>query len=222
MKVILEAKPTPVEIDAQLTTVMVIDMQNATVSRGGMFDLLGFDVSRNQKTIGPIKSLITALRAKGCKVIYTVHQYSSDFREIGDPDSVLWVRSGTVLSYHQHPEWREKLLIRGTWGAEIVEELKPKRGDIVLEKTRYTAFWGTNLDIVLKELSTRYLVIGGVVANICVEATLRDAFCYGYFPILISDAVAGSSPAMEEATISNVISGYGWVTTSQDFIKAMK
>ena len=222
MKVTLEAKPKPLEIDPQLTTVMVIDMQNATTSNDGMFNLSGLDVSKNQKTIGPINRLTAASRAKGRKVLYVVHQYSPDFREIGDPDSVLWVRSGTVVSYRQHPEWREKLLIRGTWGAEIVDDLKPKEGDIVVEKSRYSAFWGTNLDVILRTLNTRYLVIVGVQTNICVEATLRDALYYGYFPILISDAVAASSPDMQEATITNVISGYGWVTTSQNLVEAIK
>jgi ureidoacrylate peracid hydrolase len=218
----LEAKPKPLEIDPQRTTVIIIDMQNACVSNGGMFNLFGLDVSNSQKTFGPINSLTIASRAKGRKVVYIVHQYSPDFREIGDPDSVLWVRTGTVVSYNQHPEWREKLLIRGTWGAEIVDDLEPKEGDIVVEKSRYSAFWGTNLDVILKTLGTRYLVIGGVMTNICVEATLRDAFYYGYFPILISDAVAASSTEMQDATITNVINGYGWVTTSQNLIEAMK
>lgn len=220
MKVTLAAEPKPLEIDPHLTTVMVIDMQNATVSNGGMFNLLGLDVTNNQKTIDPIIKLTTASRVKGRKVIYVVHQYSTDFREIGDPDSVLWVRSGTVAAYREHPEWREKLLIRGTWGADIVDDLKPEEGDIVVEKSRYSAFWGTNLDVILRTVNTRYLAIVGVMTNVCVEATLRDAFYYGYFPILISDAVAASSPDMQNATITNVIRGYGWVTTSQNLVKA--
>lgn len=222
MKVILEAKPQPLEIDPQATTIMVIDMQNASVSNGGLFDLSGIDVSKNQESISPIKRLTAVSRAKGRKVVYIVHQYSPDFRELGEPDSVLWVRSRTVVSYHQHPEWRQKLLIRGTWGAEIVKELKSQEGDIVVEKTRYSAFWGTNLDVILRAINTRYLVHVGVMTNICVEATLRDAFYLGYFPVLISDAIAAASPMLQDATIANVTSGYGWVTTSENLIEAMK
>jgi len=209
-------------MDPERTTVMIIDVQNATASDGGLWSLAGADVSNHQKIFGPINRLTAALRAKGRKVVYIVHLYSPDFRELGDPDSVLWVRSGAYIAWREHPEWREKSLIRGAWGGEIVDEIRPEEDDIVVEKSRYSGFWGTNLDAVLRTLNTRYLVIGGIMANICVEATLRDAFYYGYFPIYVSDAVAAMSPAVEEATINNVTGGYGWVTDSESVVTAIK
>lgn len=222
MKVLIEAKPDSLEIDPGMSTVMIIDVQNCTTSEGGMWNLAGADVSKHQKILEPIHRLAEAFRSIGRKVVYLVHCYSPDFRELGEPDTVLWARSHTHISCQEHPEWMEKSLIRGTWGCEIVDEIKPRDDDIIVEKSRYSGFWGTNLDAILRSLQTRYLLIGGVLAHICVEATLRDAFYYGYFPVYISDAVAAMSTATEEATINTITSAYGWVTTSEKILKALK
>jgi ureidoacrylate peracid hydrolase len=142
-------------------------------------------------------------------------------REISQ-NSPYWYR-GDSLSYREHPEWRDKLTLRGTWGAEIIDELKPQAGDIVVEKQRYSAFFATNLDMILKTHSIKYLAFAGVTTSICVEASLRDAFYLEYFPILISDATATPGPPfMQDAVISNVKSCYGWVTTSANLVKVME
>lgn len=221
--VLLQAEPEPLEIDLLRTAVMVIDMQNTFVSKGGMFDLMGIDISPAQKVIEPIKRISRAARAKGHKVIYIAHRHSPDLRETGGPNSPYWHKEGGIRIYRDHPQWRDKLLIRGTWGAEIVEELKPQEADIVVEKPRFTAFFGTNLDIILKTYNIRYLVFVGISTNICVETSIRDAFNLEYFPILVSDAVASSGPSfMQEATISNVKSCFGWVTTTENVLEAIK
>jgi len=222
VKVVLEAIPSPLEINPAQLLLMIIDMHNSTVSQGGLSDLLGGDISRAREIIPQIARLAGVLRTGERPVVHISHQYSADFRELGDPESVLWQRIRSLRVYRQHPEWRERCLIRGTWGAEIISELAPAPDDIVLEKSRYSAFWGTNLDTVLRAYNTRYLAITGVWANICVESTLRDAFHYGYFPILVRDAVAATNPAAFEATVANVQGAYGWVTTSQNLIDALK
>ncbi len=219
--VLLQAEPEPLEIDLQRTAVLVIDMQHAFISKGGMFDLCGIDVSKLQETIEPIKRINSAARVKELKVVYIAHRYSPDLREAGGPNSPNWYKRGQT-SYREHPEWRDKLTIRGTWGAEIIEELKPEEGDILVEKPRYSAFFGTNLHTILGTYNTKYLAFVGVGATICVEHSIRDAFNLEYFPILISDAVApGGPPFMQETTVSNVTRCYGWVTTSENFVKAI-
>lgn len=120
-------------------------MQNAFVSKGGMFDLWGFDITGCQRIIEPTKEITSTARAKGIKVIYIAHRYSLDLCETGGPESSHWYKSAKIVDYYEHPEWRDNLIIRGTWGAEIVEELKPLEGDTVVEKPRFSAFFGTNL-----------------------------------------------------------------------------
>lgn len=221
--IMLQAEPEPLEIDLQRTALMVLDVQNAFISKGGMFDLLGIDLAPHQKIIDPIKKLIGAARSSGVKVIYTVHQYSPDLRESGGPNSPAWYKVPTVKRIREHPEWRDKLLVRGVWGADIVEELKPQEDEIVVEKQRYSAFYQTNLDSILKTYDIKYLLFVGEAINICVEASIRDAFYIGYFPIVIPDACGYAGPPFtKDATIFNVKLLHGWVTTSGDVIKALQ
>ena len=221
--VILQAEPEPIEINLQRMAFMVIDMQNAFVSKGGMFDLWGFDISGCQKIFEPIKKITSVARLKGCKIIYIANTFSPDLREFGPPDSAIRYKSGGALSYLEHPEWEDKLTVRGRWGADIIEQLKPQEGDILVEKARRSAFFGTNLDIILKSFSINYLAFMGVATNVCVESTLRDASYIGYWPILISDACVNTGPPfIQEATIFNVQRSFGWVTTTENIIKAME
>jgi ureidoacrylate peracid hydrolase len=217
---VIQAEPEPIEVDLRSTAVMVIDMQNAFVSKGGFFDLAAADISHSQEIIQPIKQICEAARAKQIKVIYVVFHYSPDLREMGNPGLPSWHKEARF--YREHPEWQDKFLIRGTWGAEIVKELKPQEGDIVIEKPKYSAFFGTALDVTLKTLDIKYLVFLGVATNICVEASLRDAYYHGYFPVLVSDATAPLGPAhTRDATIFNVMQCYGWVTSGRELISAL-
>ena len=113
------------------------------------------------------------------------------------------------------------MLLRGAWGADIIDELKPRKDEILIEKRRYSAFAGTDLDMTLKTFEIKYLAFMGLTANICVETSLRYANHLEYFPILISDATDASQPEAKEATINNVKQVFGWVTQSKNLIKAM-
>jgi ureidoacrylate peracid hydrolase len=220
---VLEAEPEPLEIDVQRTALMVIDMQNAFIEKSGMFDLMGEDISKGQNIIGPIKRVSTAARKKSCILIYTAAAYSADLHETGGPNSPSWYKNKNLIYYRESPELRDKLTVHGTWGADIVEDLTPHQNDIIVEKQKFSAFFGTNLDTILKTYNIKYLAFTGVNTNICVEATIRDAYYLEYFPILLTDACANAGPPFtQEATIYNVRLVYGWVTTTEDFIRALK
>lgn len=219
---LIQTEPEPIEIDLQSTAVIVVDMQNAFVSKGGFLDLMGIDTSPIQQIIEPIKEICNAARSKQIKVIYVAFRYSPDLREIGNPNLPGWHKEGIVRAYREHPEWRDKLLTRGSWGADIVKELEPQEGDILVEKVKYSAFFGTSLDVTLRTFDVKYLVFVGVATNCCVEASLRDAFYHGYFPILVSEAVAHIGPVyMQDATIFNVTQFYGWVTSKKELMNAL-
>ncbi|MBP1708698.1 MAG: isochorismatase hydrolase, partial [Deltaproteobacteria bacterium] len=103
------------------------------------------------------------------------------------------------------------------------EELKPGPQDLVVRKQKYDGFLGTNLEIILSTYGIRSLVFIGTATNLCVESTLRHAFFLDYFPILISDAVSQAGPTItQEATILNVKSNFGWVTTSESFVAGLE
>jgi ureidoacrylate peracid hydrolase len=218
----IKAEPEPVEIDFSKTAILVVDMQNAFVRKGGYFDLIGIDVSSTEKIIGPCKNIISAARVKGIKIVYLQMAYSPDLSDTGPRDSPLSRKSRSLALIREHPELKDKLCISGSWGGEIIEELKPEPGDIVVTKQKYDGFIGTNLDIILRTLGAKYLIFLGTATNICVESTLRRSFFLDYFPILVSDAVSQKGPKMmQEAAILNVQSTFGWVTDSARLIKAI-
>jgi len=222
-KVIVQAEPEPIEIDVLKTAVIVVDMQNAFVRRGGYWDLAGWDISAIEKIIKPCQEIVYTAREKGIKVIYLQMGCSPDLSDIGGQDSPTWHKSRGLALIRQRPELKDKLYVYGTWGADIIEELEPKPGDIVIRKQKYDGFIGTNLDIVLKTYAVKYLLFVGTATNICVDSTLRHAFFLQYFPILVSDAVSQIGPSItQEATIFNVRTIFGWVTTSEKLLNAIR
>lgn len=220
--VLIQAEPEPIGIDILKTAVLVVDMQNAFVSRGGYFDLVGFDISAAQEIIASCQKIVNLAREKGMRIIYLQMGFSSDLSDSGGPISPILYKSRALKLIRERPELENKLQIYGTWGAEIIEELKPQQGDIVIQKQKHDGFIGTNLDFILRTNDARYLLFLGTATNICVESTLRHAFSLGYFPFLVSDAVSQMGPSLtREATIFNVKSTFGWVTTSEDVSNAI-
>ncbi len=219
--VLLNTEPGPLEVDVARTAVLVIDMQNCFVSRGGYFDLMRFDISAGQRVIEPIRRIVQLARRKGIQVIHVVHHYSPDLRETGGPNSGNWYLNH-LATYRAHPEWAHAFFVRGTWGADIVDELKPEDGEVVVPKPRYSAFFGTDLDIILRTYHIKYLFFVGVDTAICVESSLRDAYNLDYFPVLVSDASGCSGPAfVQEATLLNVKHCFGWLIETEQFIAAL-
>jgi ureidoacrylate peracid hydrolase len=220
--VTIKAEPNTIRIDLSRTAIIVVDMQNAFVRKGGYFDLIGVDVSSIEKILEPCRSIISEARVKGIKIVYLQMAYSPDLSDTGPKDSPASQKSRSLSLIREHPELRDKLCFSGSWGAEIIEELKPEPGDVVVRKQKYDGFMGTNLDIILRTLGIKYLIYLGTATNICVESTLRRSFFLDYFPILVSDAVIQKgSKMMQDATILNVQNNFGWVTDSIRLLKAM-
>ena len=213
----IQAEPVPVELDLNRTAVLVIDMQNAFVSTGGMFDLSGRDMDYIAETIEPNRQIIKAARDKGIKVVYAVHRITADMKEIG-PMS----RFGMTPERMKNPEVRNGSILEGTWGTEIIEELKPREDEMVIVKRRFGAFSGTELDMMLRTFDIRYLIFTGVATNICVETSFREASQLQYLPILVSDACAATEPSRQQPSIDNIKEIFGWVTTSDIILKALK
>jgi len=218
----IKARPDAVEIDLGRTAIIVVDMQNAFARVGGMFDLVGQDVSAARGVIQTIKKLTRAARGASVKVIYLAMTYAPDLSDSGGPGSPNWYKEFGLAAMNRNPEHKGKFLIRGSWDADIVDELKPAPGDIVVQKSRYSGFRGTNLDVVLKTLNAKYLIYTGIATNVCVESTLRDGYFLDYWPILVADAANNAGPPItQEATLWNVEALFGWVATSEDVLSAL-
>jgi ureidoacrylate peracid hydrolase len=219
----IKADPQPILVDLARTALLVVDMQNAFAHKGGYFDLVGLDITPIQRIIEPCRKIINAAHTAGIRIIYLQMGCSPDLSDKGPPDSPSSIKSRVLSMMKEHPEWKDKFYIYGTWGAEIIEELKPREGDIVVKKQKHDGFIGTNLDIILRTLGAKYVFFVGAATNICVESTLRHAFSLDYFPILVSDAVSQmGSNITQEATILNVQSTFGWVTNAEDLLHAIR
>ena len=113
------------------------------------------------------------------------------------------------------PELQGKLLARGGWDYALVETLAPKPGDILLPKTRYSGFFNSQLDSVLRSRGVRNIVLVGIATNVCVESTLRDGFFLEYFGIMLEDATHQAGPEyLQKASVYNVETFFGWVSPS--------
>jgi ureidoacrylate peracid hydrolase len=224
MEVIVPAKPETVKLHIERTALIIVDMQNAFCKKGGLFDALGLlDETKTKRVIDADTKVIEASRRKGMKIVYLRMAYRPDLSNAGGPDSPnYWKELGMVVM-RQHPEWKGRFITIGTWDWEIIDELKPKPEDIVIDKNRYSGFANTELDVILRTHDIKYLVFVGLATNVCVESTLRDAYFRDYFPLMVSDGCGNIGPDYtQEATTWNVSTTLGWVTTSDDLSKALR
>jgi nicotinamidase-related amidase len=164
-----------VRVDPADTALVVVDMQNDFVKEGGA--LL---VPEAEGTIPKIKGLLELARRSGMKVVYT-----QDTHTDGDPEWEIW------------PEHVRE----GSWGWEIVEELRPLEDELVIRKVRYDAFYGTHLDHFLRVWGTKTLVICGTVANICVHYTAASAALRWFEVVIPGDATSALVPFDLEASL---------------------
>jgi ureidoacrylate peracid hydrolase len=216
----LDAKPGAVEVDLTKSAVVVVDMQNAFASKGGMLDIAGADISDAPRVVRSIKTVLDAARQAGVLVVYVQMGYKPDLSNSGGPDSPNWHKELAMHLMNCRPELKGKLLTEGTWDFAIVDDLKPAPRDLVVLKTRYSGFAGTTLDSQLRTRGIRYLFFAGIATNVCVESTLRDAYFQDYWPILIADSAMPAGPAsMHEATLFNVENFFGWTVRAEEFLR---
>jgi len=222
MKANFNARPESIEIDLQSSALVIVDMQNAFAAKGGVFDLAGVDISKTAEVIGVIRRILDGARKAGIAVVYLQMGYKVDLSDSGGPDSPNWYKEFALILMRKRPELKGKILTEGTEDFEIVDELRPHPEDIVVKKSRYSGFAGTELDSLLRSRQIRSLFFAGMATNVCVESTLRDAFVRDYWPILITDATLQAGPVvLQQATIQNVENHFGWTLNSQELIRAL-
>ena len=184
---------------------LVIDVQNGFVSKGGSYDLLGMETSLYRGVIPKIRDLINLCKNVGIPIFYT-----QAVRESSGID--LLTRSHKILPKSREERIKKKpICVRETWDAEIVDDIKPAEGDHVVIKRRDSAFHDTEIGVWLRSLNIDTLIFCGIDTSICVESSLRDAFNIGYDVVLISDATASNNKKHYESTLENVKGYYGMV-----------
>lgn len=226
----IKAKPDSIAIDTARTAVIVVDMENDFGSKGGMMDRAGIDISMIQKVIKPTAKVLATARKAGLKIIYLKMGFKGDMSDLGSEESPnrvrhLLVHVGDTVNAPNGS--KSRILIRDNWGTDIIPELKPQTGDIIVYKTRFSGFYRTELDSILKQLSKKYLIITGCTTSVCVESTVRDAMFRDYSSIVLEDCVAepigyGLPRSNHDASLLVIQSVLGWVSNSKDFINAFQ
>lgn len=215
----LEAKPESIDIDLKRSAFVVVDMQNAFAKPGGMLDLFGADISGAASVIQVNQELLAAARKAEVEIIYLAMTYKADLSNAGSTASPNYHKELGLRLMREKPELAGKLLIDGTWDWQIVDELKPHEDEMLIRKSRYSGFVGTNLDSYLQAKEIHHLFLTGITTNVCVESTGRDAFFAEYWPILIDDAINHTGPEFcAEATLWNFENIFGWVTNSKNVL----
>jgi len=228
--VCVEAKPEPAAFDPAQTAVIVVDMQNDFGSEGGMMARAGIDLSGVRATIEPTARVLAAARQAGITVVYLKMAFQPDLSDLGDPDSVNSVRHlrfGVGQSTTAPDGTPSRVLVRDTWNTDIVMELAPAPGDVILYKNRFSGFYNTELDDVLQARSINSLIFTGWTTSICVESTLRDAMFRDYRCLLLEDCVAEVVGAdlprsNHDATLLAVQALFGWVADSAALVTALE
>ncbi len=214
------AEPYDYRFDFPSTALLCIDFQRDFVEPGGFGESLGNDVSRLRTAIAPTQRVLAAFREHGAIVIHTREGHRPDLsdlfpakRDRGNPS----LRIGD-----EGPMGR--LLVRGSAGHEIVPELAPAPGEVVLDKPGKDAFYATDLEAILRARGITHLVVTGVTTEVCVQTTVRAANDRGFECLILSDCTGSYFPEFHRSALAMFSAQggiVGWVTSSDDLLAAI-
>jgi nicotinamidase-related amidase len=218
---LVEADPYPYGFDPRHTALLLIDMQRDFVEPGGFGETLGNDVSLLRQVIPPLQEVLAAARAAGLMVVHTREGHLPDLSDC--PPAKLNRGAPALRIGDAGPKGR--ILIRGEYGHDIIDELTPADGELVVDKPGKGSFHATGLDDVLREKGVRSLIVTGVTTEVCVHTTVREANDRGYECLVLSDCVGSYFPEFQRYGLEMIAAQggiFGWVAPSGAYLKALQ
>lgn len=210
-----DAKSLIDKVVPEHTAVLVVDYQNDFVASGGAFDKVGMFSDQLAHLHDKITETIDMARGVGARIVFLRCEYNTpDNRYLSEVFLDQTQRNFKGL-YHEVP-----VCVPDSWGAEFYGNATPIEGDIVVTKHRFGGFAGTNLDQLLRTNGIRTLIYTGVVTQVCVESTVREAFFRDYYNVVLSDVVGGYNDAWHEHSLKVIDWGFGEVIDLADLADA--
>jgi len=218
--VVVDADPTPFRFNPAHAALVLIDMQRDFVEPGGFGETLGNDVSTLQAVVEPLKAVLADARERGLMVIHTREGHLPDLSDC--PPAKL--NRGAPSLRIGDPGPRGRILIRGEVGHDIIDELAPLPGELVVDKPGKGSFYATGLQDYLMKHGVTSLIITGVTTEVCVHTTVREANDRGYECLVLSDCVGSYFPEFQRAALAMISAQggiFGWVTPSSVYLSAL-
>jgi nicotinamidase-related amidase len=214
------AEPGPFPLPEGQVALLVIDMQRDFLLPGGFGETLGNDVSQLQRVIPPLARVLAAARAAGLPVVHTREGHLPDLSDC--PPAKL--RRGNPSQRIGDPGPYGRILIRGEFGHDIVDELAPLPGEAVIDKPGKGAFYATGLGELLQDAGVTHLVVTGVTTEVCVHTTVREANDRGFDCLVLADCVGSYFPEFQRVGLQMVSAQggiFGWVADSAALLTAL-
>lgn len=219
-RISVPARPWPFEFNPERVALLCIDFQRDFMEPGGFGESLGNDVSTLRTAIEPTRAVLAAFRERGWTVIHTREGHRADLtdlfpakRDRGNPS----LRIGD-----EGPMGR--LLVRGSTGHDIIPELAPIDGEVVLDKPGKGSFYATDLETILRARGIAQLIVTGVTTEVCVQTTVREANDRGFESLILADCTGSYFPEFHASALDMFAAQgaiVGWVGTSHDLLDAL-
>jgi nicotinamidase-related amidase len=217
----VQAQPYEFSFEPTTTALLIIDMQQDFIHPGGFGEMLGNIVGRLNPAIEPTQKVLEAFRSKHLRVLHTREGHRPDLSDC--PPSKRARGRLKIGIGDEGPMGR--VLVRGEPGHEIIKQVAPLASETVIDKPGKGAFCATDLDLILKNLGIRSLVVTGVTTEVCVQTTVREANDRGYECLVLEDCVASYFPEFQRAALDMIKAQggiVGWVSTSEKLLSVLR